>query len=333
MAIFGVFVAKGSKQNFLDGIANDIWGFTELNKINAEEDIAPSIGDIVVFAYGLTQDKSAGKGSFPRIKSTDDFLDKYKPTAEMLSITRLEAISFESIHQKVFSRDGEEIWRHKDSTGAKHKFPYRIKIKTLQTFYKFNFKEEGISRGLADALRLSAAHVGALRVARNTTSVFIDGSDVAQRSSSKGTSNSNATSKEIELEANNTSTYNRKSVVATEASRKESALVRDYSEYLSNTLPKLPLGRTQITLPNGTNLFTDLTVKKSIVEAKSNCSRQSIRMAIGQLFDYENLIGEKRQKTILLPDRPDDSLCSLLKKLGFHLVYRDNDTFTEVAPK
>jgi hypothetical protein len=70
--------------------------------------------------------------------------------------------------------------------------------------------------------------------------------------------------------------------------------------------------------------------KKHLIEAKASVDRESIRMAIGQLYDY-NWLGHKgkAQLAILLPSCPEKSLEHLLKKLHIALIWKKGKVFED----
>jgi hypothetical protein len=116
--------------------------------------------------------------------------------------------------------------------------------------------------------------------------------------------------------------------------RREAALVVDFRNYLEAQTRSLvrhkirPLG-----LP--VTLFTDAYEPEEdiLYEAKANSSRESIRMAIGQLADYSRFLPTARL-VVLLPSRPIDNLVDLLSHAKVGLCYRNKDSsFTWVWPK
>tara|TARA_Y100000992_G_C21236591_1_gene478449 strand:+ start:172 stop:1302 length:1131 start_codon:yes stop_codon:yes gene_type:complete len=124
-----------------------------------------------------------------------------------------------------------------------------------------------------------------------------------------------------------------RSVSETTAERKESKLVTSYEEFLKkNKLPRLSCLKITI---GGENkiLKTDGWVvdTNSLIEAKSSTSRNSIRTAIGQLFDYKFLIEAQNMKVddlyILVPKKPSQSICTLLEKLDIGLIYKSSSEF------
>jgi hypothetical protein len=50
-----------------------------------------------------------------------------------------------------------------------------------------------------------------------------------------------------------------------------------------------------------------------LVEAKANTTRDSVRMALGQLADYGRFM-PSAERAVLLPERPSEDLLALLKK-------------------
>ena len=67
-----------------------------------------------------------------------------------------------------------------------------------------------------------------------------------------------------------------------------------------------------------------------IVEAKPSISREHIRMAIGQVFDYIHLASQLKlqmKPAVLLPSLPSRDLIDLLHELGIQLIYKSDATF------
>jgi len=68
--------------------------------------------------------------------------------------------------------------------------------------------------------------------------------------------------------------------------------------------------------------------KRMIIEAKSDCDRQTIRLAIGQLADYARLHGEPCEKVLLLPRQPHHDLLNLLESQGISAIWEQGDVFS-----
>ena len=81
-------------------------------------------------------------------------------------------------------------------------------------------------------------------------------------------------------------------------------------------------------------IFSDLYCKENnqLIEAKGSVSRDAIRMAIGQLFDYRRFAPAKTDLTILLPECPRPDLVELIKSAGVSIIHEMNDDFV-VAPQ
>ncbi len=112
------------------------------------------------------------------------------------------------------------------------------------------------------------------------------------------------------------------------AERKESELVSDFKKYLlSQNIDDVI--RLKIT-PRGeaSPLYSDIYIpsRSLLVEAKSSVTRASIRMAIGQLFDYRRFAKVDRL-AILVPMRPRADLIELLSGLGIEVFWRDGSKF------
>jgi hypothetical protein len=65
-------------------------------------------------------------------------------------------------------------------------------------------------------------------------------------------------------------------------------------------------------------MFCDVYEEKrnNLVEAKGSCSRESVRMAIGQLADYGRFETSRPARAVLLPERPRQDLEELLRSVG-----------------
>ena len=117
----------------------------------------------------------------------------------------------------------------------------------------------------------------------------------------------------------------------------EDKLVNRYKNYLMDK-SHLLLEKNIIELKSeGATLETDGWIQETetLIEAKSESSRENIRMAIGQLFDYaRHLDTTPSVLAILLPDRPSDDLIELLSSLKINIIYeKGNEFFTEWAAK
>jgi hypothetical protein len=119
------------------------------------------------------------------------------------------------------------------------------------------------------------------------------------------------------------------------ATRNEQKLVLDYSNYLrhSNNNPAdESIGRFKIPVSGGASfIYCDLfnSGRNQLIEAKADCSRDSIRMAIGQLADYAHHLDTEPQRAMLLPEQPEADLRALLKSQGIGIVWRDGDGFAD----
>jgi hypothetical protein len=96
-----------------------------------------------------------------------------------------------------------------------------------------------------------------------------------------------------------------------EADRKEASLVEELAQFIRTTGQAVC---RQKVLPEGERkpLFTDLYIKELnlIVEAKGSATRESVRMAIGQLVDYARFFQAPRL-AVLLPTEPRTDLAAL----------------------
>jgi hypothetical protein len=116
-----------------------------------------------------------------------------------------------------------------------------------------------------------------------------------------------------------------------EAERVEAALVHRYRRHLQG------LGhivtRLRVVPPGeGAPLYSDLLdeTTSDLVEAKSTVTRDAMRMAIGQLFDYGRF-ADAKTRTVLVPSRPRSDLLAYLSTMDVDVVYPDGDGWTRVA--
>ncbi|MDG4832978.1 hypothetical protein O7627_27270 [Solwaraspora sp. WMMD1047] len=107
--------------------------------------------------------------------------------------------------------------------------------------------------------------------------------------------------------------------------RTEAALVQRYRRHLQSSghvvsrLRVVPAGE-------GAPLYSDLwdDTTGELVEAKGNVTRDQLRHAVGQLFDYGRFVDAKT-RTILVPSCPRPDLLAYTRSVGIDVVYPDGD--------
>jgi hypothetical protein len=107
-----------------------------------------------------------------------------------------------------------------------------------------------------------------------------------------------------------------------EAERREQALVLDAQSFLRSR--GADVSRLKIVPPGERRpIFCDLfdRTHKVLIEAKGSVTRESIRMAIGQLVDYQRFAPPGTRLAILLPERPREDLRDLLSAAGVGLIF------------
>ncbi|WP_199039420.1 hypothetical protein [Glycomyces salinus] len=140
----------------------------------------------------------------------------------------------------------------------------------------------------------------------------------------------------VSTENNLTPESDRRAVEGLKLRRREAALVERFERFLEQHghVPK----RYQLTIAGVASVFpTDVfdVTANVLYEAKGTAARNSIRLAIGQLFDYSRHIDPKPSRlAILLPEMPSPDLQELIRSVGMSLVYEDGDSFAgwPVAP-
>ena len=130
----------------------------------------------------------------------------------------------------------------------------------------------------------------------------------------------------VDVESNEVEEFEQKrSDETVVAKKRESELTKEFRVYLEAKGHEVK--RYRLTVPSSVSpLFTDefdLT-DGVLYEAKASASRQSIRMAIGQLFDYRRYIDrDDVSLSVLVPTRPSDDMIDLLASLGIGCVVRN----------
>ncbi|MGR3938491.1 restriction endonuclease [Streptomyces sp. BRA346] len=117
-----------------------------------------------------------------------------------------------------------------------------------------------------------------------------------------------------------------------EAERREAPLVTKYRDYLEaqgHTVKRkkiIPAGEVRA-------LYTDLfdVTDDALIEAKGSVSREAVRMAIGQLYDYRRYISPKPSLAVLLPARPRQDLVDLCNMSGAAVIWPDGEVFDSSA--
>jgi hypothetical protein len=117
-----------------------------------------------------------------------------------------------------------------------------------------------------------------------------------------------------------------------EAERKEAKLVADFvlwSGHKGREFKRLKIVPKGEVIP----IFSDLYCKddKQLVEAKGSVSRDAIRMAIGQIYDYRRFTDMGTSLAILLPEIPRPDLIELIRSAGITMIYRSDSGFVTEA--
>lgn len=89
--------------------------------------------------------------------------------------------------------------------------------------------------------------------------------------------------------------------------------------------------RVRFDLTDGRRLAADGYDPSSqlLVEAKGSVRRNDIRMAIGQLFDYQRLMGHPVALAVLLPEYPAVDIVELLHSIRITVIWPSGDGFEE----
>lgn len=137
-----------------------------------------------------------------------------------------------------------------------------------------------------------------------------------------------ATSRLIETERNSGTTFVRNPSAEAVFERREGALVDRFKAFLESHNHE---AKRWLVSPAGTRsgFQTDIfdVTDHVLYEAKGQADRNSIRMAIGQLLDYQRSIEPRPTLAVLLPGAPLEDLQRLLEEVGIGLVYEQGAEF------
>jgi hypothetical protein len=117
-----------------------------------------------------------------------------------------------------------------------------------------------------------------------------------------------------------------------EAERAEQALVHRYRDYMASkgiaVIRKkyLPIGQVR-------PIYSDAWVKDrhALIEAKNSDSRDALRQAIGQLYDYRRFHQPPVLLAVLLPYRPNADGLALLRSAGIEAIWPHGPAFRDSA--
>ncbi|RFS81362.1 hypothetical protein D0T12_32540 [Actinomadura spongiicola] len=140
------------------------------------------------------------------------------------------------------------------------------------------------------------------------------------------------TSAIVEPETNKKTKSSRSAAPKTEAERREAKLADRFLEHMDSHGHTMK--RFQIKVKGSSStLLTDLYDETAhiLYELKGTSTREAIRMAIGQLYDYRRHVSPPNPAlAVLLPSEPNDDLKALLEGLGIQLVYGNGTSFVGV---
>jgi hypothetical protein len=129
----------------------------------------------------------------------------------------------------------------------------------------------------------------------------------------------------VPVENVDVTTFERDPTQGGTAERREADLSERYRKHLTKLGHDVRRCRVR---PPGVlrHLFTDLfdATANELYEAKGTATRNAVRLAIGQLLDYQRHIPSRDATlAILLPERPADDLVDLLHACKIACVYED----------
>ncbi|WP_156507309.1 hypothetical protein [Arthrobacter sp. OY3WO11] len=136
-----------------------------------------------------------------------------------------------------------------------------------------------------------------------------------------------ARAQQVPLENQNSTTFATSGSEPAVAEKREQQLVDAFQEVLATR--GHAYCRWQITPPESTRpLFTDVYDETSgiLYEAKSEASRNNVRLGLGQILDYRRYLPGVQHFSLLLPAAPHIDLLDLLASYHVGAVWRDPGT-------
>ncbi|MFE7116533.1 restriction endonuclease [Streptomyces sp. NPDC057654] len=113
-----------------------------------------------------------------------------------------------------------------------------------------------------------------------------------------------------------------------EAERREGPLVtayRDYAVSQGHTVTRNMIRPKGELKPLYTDAFN--VTENLLIEAKGTVTREAVRMAIGQLYDYRRFIASEPTLAVLLPTRPREDLIQLCHSADVVVIWQDGTEF------
>ena len=116
------------------------------------------------------------------------------------------------------------------------------------------------------------------------------------------------------------------------AEKREAALLEGYTEWLRVRGRKLSAAKYGAHRCDGIELVNGEQNSANLVEAKCSARREYIRMAVGQLLDYEFQGRElfvDSYKAILLPEKPPGEIIEWLNSIHIKVVWQSGNAFVD----
>lgn len=141
------------------------------------------------------------------------------------------------------------------------------------------------------------------------------------------------TAEDVAIEQQHTERYmTRPSGEPRSAERAEQRLVLRYHDYMMAKGVRICRGKY---LPMGEvrPIFSDVWVpdRNALIEAKDSDSRDDLRQAIGQLYDYRRFHQPPVRLAVLLPYAPRPERLDLLRSADIHGIWPHGETFRDSA--
>jgi len=116
-----------------------------------------------------------------------------------------------------------------------------------------------------------------------------------------------------------------------EAERAEAGLVHRYRDHLA--AKGIAVGRKKYRAGQVRPMFCDLWVEDlhALIEAKNSDSREALRMAIGQLYDYRRFHEPPVRLAVLLSHPPHQDELALLQSAGIEAIWEHGAGFRDSA--
>jgi hypothetical protein len=310
--IFAVYIGGSSRANLDYGLTNGRWAFT---REQPDLDQARP-GDLVLFGLGVERGPQ---------QPAADWQQRTVPESH---IARIDRSAYTAT---------QPFWPDESPNEPPYYNP-SIDITYLGSLASLSLTPGvDLSAALTEALRVSGVLRQAVRSATSGSPALAPGAPVLTRAPRPPRQTTQPGGGGPAAQAK-FATLPRKAVAITLAQptppvnrliiRREQELVDSYRKHMEAKGHSI----VRLQIPNGSGgfLWNDIYDKNldALIEAKGSNDRESIRMALGQVLDYQRW-AKPRLRGVLLPDKPQDDLTDLLAANGIITIWQTSTGFAD----